>query len=349
VLSGGLLVQSRYALATDTMVSAGGTEILSSAGTALSSTILSGGTLLVSAGGSAINTTISGGTLELVSGATTSGAITFAGSGTLKLDDPSVLPPATISGFGAGGSIDLAFLPYDAADTYSVSGDMVIISAGGSTYDLAIDGAASGTYTLSEGPGDTLTFAVCYYPGTGIRTPAGDVAVENLAIGDAVLTADGRSLPVRWIGRNTVSTRFADPLRVLPIRIRAGALAEGVPERDLLVSPEHAIFLDGILVQAGALVNGASITREALVPESFVYLHVELEEHALILAEGTPAESFVDYLGRGAFDNGDEHERFDAAAPIVEMPYPRAQSHRQVPREIHARLAARARQADRAA
>jgi Hint domain len=65
----------------------------------------------------------------------------------------------------------------------------------------------------------------CFMPGTLIRTPAGDVAVELLEIGDQVLTVDGRSVPVRWIGRQTVSTIFANKDRVLPIRIRAGALA----------------------------------------------------------------------------------------------------------------------------
>jgi hypothetical protein len=181
----------------------------------------------------------------------------------------------------------------------------------------------------------------CYYPGTGIRTPAGDVAVEDLAIGDVVVTADGRALPIRWIGRNTVSTRFADPLRVLPIRIRAGALADSLPERDLLVSAEHALLVEDILVQAGALVNGLSIIREADVPETFTYYHVELAEHALILAEGAPAETFVDNVHRSAFDNWEEHEALYGVAPVAEMGYPRAQSHRQVPVAIRERLMAR--------
>src|SRR4051794_5328758 len=84
---------------------------------------------------------------------------------------------------------------------------------------------------------------ICFYPGTCIRTPVGEVAVETLRIGDMVLTAEGRAMPVRWLGRQTVSTLFADPLRVLPIRIAAGALAENLPARDLLVSPDHAILV----------------------------------------------------------------------------------------------------------
>ena len=149
-------------------------------------------------------------------------------------------------------------------------------------------------------------------------------------------------MPVRWIGRNTVSTKFADPLRVLPIRIRAGALADHLPVRDLLVSPEHAVLVDDILVEAGALVNGLSIVRESKVAETFVYYHIELAEHALVLAEGTPAESFVDNIHRMAFDNWEQHEALYGDAPIIEMDYPRARSHRQVPMDIRARLLDRA-------
>ena len=199
-------------------------------------------------------------------------------------------------------------------------------------------------FAQADGSGGTDIFlqSVCYFAGTMITCPDGERAVETLSIGDRVLTSDGRAMPVRWIGRNTISTKFADPLRVLPIRITAGALADHLPVRDLLVSPEHAVLVDDILIQAGALVNGLSIVRESNVAETFVYYHIELAEHALVLAEGTPAESFVDNIHRMAFDNWEEHEALYGDAPIVEMDNPRARSHRQVPMEIRARLLDRA-------
>ena len=78
---------------------------------------------------------------------------------------------------------------------------------------------------------------VCFMAGTLIRTPHGEVPVEALKRGDLVVTADGRTVPVIWLGKQTISTRFADPVRVLPIRVRAGALDENVPSRDLLLPP----------------------------------------------------------------------------------------------------------------
>ena len=103
----------------------------------------------------------------------------------------------------------------------------------------------------------------CFFAGTMIRTPNGEFAVETLKRGDLVVTGDGRVVPVSWLGRQTVSTIFTDKLRVLPIRIKAGALGENVPTRDLLVSPDHAILVEGALIQAGALINGSSIVRES--------------------------------------------------------------------------------------
>jgi hypothetical protein len=182
----------------------------------------------------------------------------------------------------------------------------------------------------------------CYYQGSLIRTPLGETPVEALSIGDIVLTADGQAAAVAWVGRRRVSTSFADPLRAYPIRIRADALAENVPSRDLLLSPDHAILIDNVLIQAGALVNGISIFQETNVPQMFTYYHIELDNHCLIMAENTPAETFIDNVDRVAFDNWADYQALDPQGkPLSEMPYPRAKSCRQVPQHIRRRLAAR--------
>jgi Hint domain-containing protein len=111
---------------------------------------------------------------------------------------------------------------------------------------------------------------------------------------------------------------------------------------EIFFSPDHAILVDDVLIQAGSLVNSSSIVRETDVPETFIYYHVELDDHSLILAENTPAETFVDNIDRLAFDNWDEYEAlYPERKPIVEMPYPRAKAYRQAPRSIRERLAER--------
>jgi hypothetical protein len=183
---------------------------------------------------------------------------------------------------------------------------------------------------------------ICFMPGTNIAVPGGEAKVETLRPGDLIATAAGEAKTVRWIGRQTVSRVFADPLRVLPIRIKAGALGENVPCRDLLISPDHAILVDDVLVQAGALVNGSSIVRETEVPQVFTYYHVELDDHSLVLAENVAAETFIDNVERLGFDNWAEHEAlYPDGKPIEEMIYPRANSFRQVPQATRMHLATR--------
>ncbi|WP_374545616.1 Hint domain-containing protein, partial [Rhodoblastus sp.] len=186
---------------------------------------------------------------------------------------------------------------------------------------------------------------ICFMAGTLIRTPAGEVPVETLKRGDLVMTTDGSAKPVVWLGKQTVRSLFADPVRNWPIRVKAGALAHDAPARDLLVSPDHALLVGGMLIHAGALVNGASIVREATIPSVFVYYHVELDDHSLILAENTPAETFIDNVDRMNFDNWPEHEAlFPDGRHIAELSSPRAKSRRQVPLTIRAALDDRARQ-----
>ncbi|MGE4480713.1 Hint domain-containing protein [Acidocella sp.] len=197
--------------------------------------------------------------------------------------------------------------------------------------------ASGGSYALEDG--GTVTDVTCFLAGTKIRTVSGEVAVETLKAGDMVLTAAGQAVPVRWLGRSTIAGRFADPLRAAPVLIKAGALGEALPRQDLRVSPAHALFLDGVLVEAGALVNGLTILREEMA-DHFVYYHVELASHDLLISNGVASESFVDNAGRMNFDNWNEHEALGAGACIAEMDYPRVKAARQLPQGLRARLMA---------
>ena len=144
---------------------------------------------------------------------------------------------------------------------------------------------------------------VCFMSGTRIATPDGTVCVEDLSVGAFVLTASGESRPVRWMGsRGLDCTRHPNSAAIWPIRIQAGAFAEDQPTRDLWVSRGHSFLVEGVLIQAETLVNGATIVQ---VPREHVeYWHVELESHDILLAEGLPAESYLDVGNRTAFMKG---------------------------------------------
>ncbi|WP_137127560.1 Hint domain-containing protein [Roseomonas sp. HF4] len=160
----------------------------------------------------------------------------------------------------------------------------------------------------------------CFAAGTRIMTARGEVPVEMLRVGDLAVTLGLRGpwlRPVEWIGHRRVDCRrHPRPAAVQPIRIRAGSLGPGVPHRDLLVSPDHALYLDGALVPAAMLVDGTAAVREVAARE-VRYFHVELDQHDVLLAEGAPAESWLDCGNRDQFSNGGLVARLhpDFAAP----------------------------------
>jgi collagen type I alpha len=129
-----------------------------------------------------------------------------------------------------------------------------------------------------------------------VRTPLGDVPAEEMwNCAEIVTLRNGieTSEPVKWVGQRHVDLkRHARPEQVAPVRIRAGAVAEGQPSRDLFVSPEHAIFIDGALIQARALMNGGSIVQERGMDE-VTYFHIELESHGAFFADGLAVESYL--------------------------------------------------------
>ncbi|MGI4795538.1 MAG: Hint domain-containing protein [Janthinobacterium lividum] len=136
--------------------------------------------------------------------------------------------------------------------------------------------------------------AACFVAGTLISTLRGLVAVEALCTDDTLWLADGGTAPVIWIGHRRV--RAADPVRVV-----ADAFGPGLPRRDLVLSPEHALFVGGHLVPVHVLVDGVSVVQEER--DRVTYHHVELDRHAILFAEGLPAESYLDTGNRSAFAN----------------------------------------------
>ncbi len=273
-------------------------------------TLLDSGALL---GGSGTGTVVIGPQSEfLVAGALASDHIDFSGTSSvfiLSTSNSATLQSglnATISNFLAGDTIDLTGLAASAVSSVHVSGSTVLLeNTSGSTLaklDITGQSPTSLSFAAASGGGTALTSNACFCGGTRILTVRGEIAVENLNIGDEVISLNGDALPVRWIGyRRLDISRHASPDKVKPICIQAGALADDVPCRDLSLSPDHAIYHGGFLIPAKALVNGANIVQ--LNRTHVTYYHVELDLHAVLFAERLPAESYLDTGNRDCFEN----------------------------------------------
>ncbi len=165
----------------------------------------------------------------------------------------------------------------------------------------------------------------CFAAGTCIATPEGEVAVETLRAGDLVLAhaADGDTgfvpQPVVWAGFRAVRCNaHAQPRKVWPVRVRQGTFGANMPAQDLLLSPDHAVFVDGVLIPVKLLCNGNTIAQMPV--ERLTYYHIELAAHAVLLANGLPVESYLDTGGRANFSNGGTPVRLfpDFAARVWE-------------------------------
>ena len=145
--------------------------------------------------------------------------------------------------------------------------------------------------------------------GVQIRTAYGDVAVESIRPGDFVAVIRGGQEvlePVIWVGFTKVDLAgHAHVEDAAPVHIRAGAIGDNQPARDLFLSPEHCLLLDSRCVPAKLLVNGGSIVSER-DHAPFTYYHIELEKHGILLAENTRVESYLDTGNRFMFDNSGE-------------------------------------------
>jgi hypothetical protein len=128
-----------------------------------------------------------------------------------------------------------------------------------------------------------------------IRTADGDRKIEDLALGDLLPTVFGRICPIQWIGR--YSFKKGDPTKawvkdVLPVRIARSALGPDMPHADLHVTKAHALLIDGVLVTAGSLINGTTVTLyDAREHNELEFFHITLERHDVIYAEGAPCET----------------------------------------------------------
>jgi hypothetical protein len=240
---------------------------------------------------------------------------------------------------GASPLMDNSFVVTDGGKSYSVT----LIEVGGGSQpllmflnempprncDLWIVHHTLGTVGAVD-RGQQQSGVICFTPGTRIRTQDGTRLIENLCEGDLVQTKDNGLQPLRWIGKRRMSGArlFAMP-NLRPVRIAGGALGLEQPDGDLLVSPEHRMLIKGaaahslfntseVLVAAKDLINGKTITVDMQVRE-VTYIHVLLEQHQVLWANGLETESF--HPASAAFATLDKNDRQRLLGECPELEY----------------------------
>jgi len=210
----------------------------------------------------------------------------------------------------------------DSSGVVIFSEDIFPTEATYQTFTTSVDFPSSGDYTIrftelgdnADGLGallDNVSLLVCFAGCTGIATPSGTVPAADLAIGDLVNTANGPK-PIRWIARRHVSAKdIAENNLFAPVRVSKGALGKGLPEKDLWVSRQHRLLVSSKVAQRMFGVNDVLLPAIRLTCldgididpayTDFDYIHILLDAHEILFAEGAPAESML--LGQLALNS----------------------------------------------
>ncbi|GCD51651.1 outer membrane protein [Acetobacter pasteurianus NBRC 3188] len=284
----------------DVTVSSGGTVNFSSGATLTD-------TLTLSSGATASITGNTGGTVDLGDGYTSGLTITGLNTST----DTNVT--TTINGWTKDSQIDLQYVTFDNAKWVYADKNTVAITTKdattGDTYTVTLNipnVEETGFNLVNDNQGGT-TIVTCFLAGSMISTPNGDVVVEDIQIGDELVTFDWEhdkevTRPVVWVGKAHAKVRadLPDDEAGYPVRIIKNAISDGVPYKDMLITAEHCLCFEGKFVPVRMLVNGFSIFYDKSIT-SYDYYHVETDQHSVITADGMLTESYLDTGNRRTF------------------------------------------------
>ncbi|WP_167853580.1 tandem-95 repeat protein [Roseovarius aestuariivivens] len=205
----------------------------------------------------------------------------------------------TVTGGEGGEDTDTLDLTGGGPLTINYQGGDPTSEAGTVTFFTdATKTTVAGTLTFSE----IENVIPCFTPGTRIATPTGERLVEDLREGDRIITRDNGLQEIRWVGRRDLTgseLRTAPHLK--PILIRAGALGRGLPERDMMVSPQHRLLISNersalyfedreVLAAAKHLTGIEGV--DAVEARGVSYIHFMFDQHEVVLSNGAWTESF---------------------------------------------------------
>lgn len=226
---------------------------------------------------------------------------------------------------------------YSDSDTTVISTDLAQDSSANPKVYISLDNSGNflnlpktlgGEAQVTSLKTDSFSVA-CFLAGCQVEMASGSVAVENISVGDSVITyVKGKKelQPVVWAGKSSLRVKkdLPDDLAGYPVRIVQGALASAVPSRDMLVTADHCLFLGGKFVPVRMLVNNKSIFYDKSY-SSYDYYHIETAQHAVIKVDNMLTESYLDTGNRRNFVTGKNVVLFrsqpkswslDAGAPL---------------------------------
>lgn len=341
VSSGGKLIGSFGGNIRNATVSNGGNLTISSGGNLIGSgvsgvtetvtSIGSGGYLFVSSGATILGDIQlgDGGYATLDAGISqasyySAGNVLYTG-GTINLSG-NTNGGLTITGLENGGTLVTSITGFDGtgqgnSDVIKIAGvqqkDVTSVEAKGNSVNLTltnnkaiilnIAGAEKIGYSLGTAADGSLTYEVCFLSGSLIKMLDGEQLIEDIRIGDEIMTFDYASNQevasrVKWVGNKkaTVKPWLSDDEAGYPVRIVKDAVSDGVPHEDLLITAEHCLFFDGRFIPVRMLVNGSTIFYDHSITE-YTYYHIETEKHSVITANGMLTESYLDTGNRHSF------------------------------------------------
>lgn len=246
------------------------------------------------------------------------GSIVFDVGGSWFIAGNTAGLSGTITGFAAGDTIELTGVT--ATGSNYAGGVLTIEEAAGSA-SLHLPGAFTtasfNVVTVADGTDISLR-THCFCTGTRILTDRGEVPIELLEIGDLVMTASGMRRPITWIGTGCMRATPGQRDAATPVVVRKGAVDENVPNCDLRLTKGHSLFIDHVLIPVEFLVNHRSIVWDDHARKVEIY-HIELGTHDVLLANGTPAESYRDDGNRCLFHNASAGWSQEPQEPCAEL------------------------------
>lgn len=293
------------------------------------------GNLTLNDGAKVTITTSTGGTIDLIGD--TNAGLTIYGSAAAGQNTSVTTTINGFSGVESGNSDSITLANINQNDitnvTFPDNDHITLILSDNSSITLNIPNIKTTGYSLGTNGSNGLILQVCFLTGTMIEIPGGVCAVEDLKVGDSVLVYDRISqkkisVSITWIGHKITSVKpnLHHDEAGYPVRILKDAIAQNVPNKDLLITAEHCLYFDGKLIPARMLVNGYSIYYDTSVT-SYEYYHIETAEHSILTADGMLTESYLDTGNRHQFNldhkvielSGDKVKTWqnDAIVPLV--------------------------------